>query len=57
MLGGGDKGASGALVKAGAVKDLRRAVETGYLRSRPELADRFAVHECRVVDGVTVLEM
>jgi len=55
MLGGGDKGASGALVKAGAVKALRAAVETGYPRSRPEYAEKFAVHECRVVDGVKVM--
>jgi len=53
MLGGGDKGAAGALVKPGAVKALRRAVETGYPRSRPEQAASFAVHECRIVDGVT----
>ncbi|MBP7275283.1 MAG: hypothetical protein KBA51_03685 [Kiritimatiellae bacterium] len=53
MLGGGDKGAAGALALAPAVKALRRAVETAYPRSRPDFADRFAVHECRVVDGVT----
>lgn len=53
MLGGGDKGAAGALVLAPAAKALRKAVETAYPRSRPDLADRFAVHECRIVDGVT----
>ena len=53
MLGGGDKGAAGALVKPAAVAALRKAVGTAYPRSRPDLADKFAVHDCRVVDGVT----
>jgi galactokinase len=53
MLGGGDKGASGALVSASAVTALRRAVGTAYPRSHPERAGSFAVHECRMVDGVT----
>jgi galactokinase len=53
MLGGGDKGASGALVDARAVAALRRAVGTAYPRSHPECAGSFAVHECRMVDGVT----
>jgi galactokinase len=57
MLGGGDKGASGALVKAAAVKALRKAVETGYPRSRPDYAGKFAVHECRVVDGVATMDL
>jgi galactokinase len=56
MLGGGDKGASGALVTASAMTALRRAVETGYPRSHPEYAGSFAVHECRIVDGVAELE-
>jgi galactokinase len=57
MLGGGDKGASGALVKAGAVAALRKAVETGYPRAYPVLADHFAVHECRLVDGVVEMKL
>ena len=56
MLGGGDKGASGALVAADAVEAVKTAVNTGYPRSRPELADRFAVHVCRVVDGIAVFD-
>jgi galactokinase len=56
MLGGGDKGASGALVRADAVDALRRAVDTGYPRSHPAFADRYAVHVCKVVDGVRVFE-
>lgn len=52
MLGGGDKGAAGAIALASAVRRLRQAVATAYPRSRPDLADRWAVHECRLVDGV-----
>jgi len=54
MLGGGDKGAAGALVKADAVEAVRSAVHTGYPRSRPEYQNKFAVHVCKVVNGITV---
>ncbi len=56
MLGGGDKGAAGCLVRADAVDAVRRAVETAYPRSRPAFADAFAVHTCKVVDGVKVFD-
>ncbi len=56
MLGGGDKGASGALVRADAADALRSAIETGYPRSRPDFADKFAMHVCKVVDGIKLLE-
>lgn len=56
MLGGGDKGAAGALVAAGSIKALQNAVAVAYPRSRPELADRFAVHTLGIVDGVTELD-
>jgi galactokinase len=56
MLGGGDKGASGAIVRAGAVEDLRRAVALAYPRSRPQYADQFAVHVLNIVDGVAVFD-
>jgi galactokinase len=56
MLGGGDKGASGALVKADSVDMLKLAVETAYPRSYPDYRDRYAVHTCKVVDGVKVFE-
>jgi galactokinase len=56
MLGGGDKGASGALVKAESVDAVREAVETGYPHSRPDFADRYAVHVCKVVDGVKLFD-
>ena len=56
MLGGGDKGAAGALVRAEAVDGLRSAVETAYRRSYPQYGDKYAVHTCKVVDGVRVYE-
>ena len=56
MLGGGDKGASGALVLAESVEAVQRAVDTAYPRSHPEFADKYAVHICKVVDGIRVYE-
>ncbi len=56
MLGGGDKGASGALVRAEAVETVRKAVDAAYPRSRPAFADKHATHVCKVVDGVRVYE-
>ncbi len=56
MLGGGDKGASGALVRAESVGAVRQAVDNAYPRGRPAFADRYAVHVCKVVDGVRVYE-
>jgi len=55
MLGGGDKGASGAIVRAGAVDALKAAVDAAYPLSRPDVADKYAVHVCKAVDGVAVL--
>lgn len=55
MLGGGDKGAAGALVLEDSVAELKKAVATGYPRSHPRYAERYAVHVCRVVAGVKVL--
>jgi galactokinase len=56
MLGGGDKGAAGALVRADSVEALESAIHIGYPRSHPEYADSFAVHVCTVVDGITTIE-
>lgn len=56
MLGGGDKGASGALVRAESVEAVQQAVETAYPRSCPEFADKYAVHICKIVDGIRVYE-
>jgi galactokinase len=57
MLGGGDKGAAGAIVLASALRRLREAVERAYPLSHPAYADRFAVHELNVVDGVTTFDL
>ncbi|MEI6786909.1 MAG: hypothetical protein WCL49_00360 [bacterium] len=56
MLGGGDKGAAGALVAAKSVKALQDAVAVAYPRSVPALSGKFAVHALKVVDGVTVFD-
>jgi len=56
MLGGGDKGAAGALVRADSVESLETAIRTGYPRSHPAFADQFAVHVCKVVDGITTID-
>ena len=55
MLGGGDKGASGALAHASAVEPLQQAVATGYPRSHPDYADTWAVHTCKPVAGMVTL--
>ena len=56
MLGGGDKGAAGALVRADSVDALKQAVDVAYPRSHPDYADRYAVHVCRVVEGVRIYD-
>ncbi len=56
MLGGGDKGAAGALARAESVAALKKAVDVGYPRRYPQLADKYAVHVCKMVAGVKVLE-
>jgi len=53
MLGGGDKGASGALIQADAFAALKAAVQHAYPLSHPQYADSFAIHSCRTVDGIT----
>lgn len=56
MLGGGDKGASGAIVKPEAVEALRTAVNEQYPQRCPEFAGKQNVHSCSVVDGLTLCE-
>ncbi len=56
MLGGGDKGASGALVRAESVEAVKQAVHAAYPRSRPAFANKYAAHVCKVVDGVRLYE-
>lgn len=55
MLGGGDKGAAGLLCTPDAVPAVRAAVATSYPRGHPLYADKWAVHECRFVQGITLL--
>ncbi len=56
MLGGGDKGAAGCLVLAEDADKVKVAVDTAYPRSRPDFADKYAVHTCKAVDGITVFK-
>lgn len=57
MLGGGDKGAAGALVRADAVDKLKKVIQHAYPQSRPQYKDNYAVHTCKIVDGVKVIEV
>ena len=56
MLGGGDKGAAGAIVRAESIAALQAAVDEGYPRRYPGLADKYAVHVCKMVAGVKALQ-
>ncbi|MHC4617048.1 MAG: galactokinase [Planctomycetota bacterium] len=56
MLGGGDKGASGALVRADGVEALKEAVDAAYPQRYPEYREKYTVHTCRVVEGVKVYD-
>ncbi len=57
MLGGGDKGAAGAIVRANSIEKLKYAIETAYPRSHPDFAGKSAVHSCKIVDGVKEWEI
>ena len=54
MLGGGDKGAAGAIVRADAVAALKAAVARAYPLAHPLY--ECAVHEVRVTAGVATFE-
>ncbi|MHC4287990.1 MAG: galactokinase [Planctomycetota bacterium] len=56
MLGGGDKGAAGCLVLAEDADKVKTAVDSAYPRSRPDFADKYAVHTCKVVDGIVLFD-
>lgn len=56
MLGGGDKGASGAIARAEATDSLIYAIDTRYPAAQPDYADKYAVHICAPVAGVTLEE-
>ena len=53
MLGGGDKGASGALVATESLDSLRTLINRAYPLAHPDFAEDYAVHDCRTVDGIT----
>lgn len=57
MLGGGDKGAAGALVDAKSTEILRQAVDLAFPRSYPSLKEKYAVHICRIVDGMKLIHL
>jgi len=52
MLGGGDKGASGALISAEVFEVLKAAVDRAYPLSHPTFDDSYAVHACQITDGI-----
>jgi len=56
MLGGGDKGAAGAILHTTAEQPLRDAVDCGYKRSHPDFADKCHVHVVKVCQGISVME-
>jgi galactokinase len=56
MLGGGDKGASGAIVLPEAVEELRAVIDREYPQRCPDYAGKYAVHACGIVDGIADCE-
>jgi galactokinase len=56
MLGGGDKGAAGALVRAGSVDALKSAVDAAYPRKYPEYKDKYSVVTCKMVEGIRIYD-
>lgn len=56
MLGGGDKGAAGAIAKAGSEQCLISAVNLAYPRAYPALKSKFKVHVCKFAQGITVFK-
>jgi galactokinase len=56
MLGGGDKGAAGALVRSDSDDALKQAVDVAYPRSYPQYCDKYAIHICKIVEGVRVYD-
>lgn len=57
MLGGGDKGASGAIVRPEAVDAVKAEVARAYPVAHPGFAASFAVHCCRSVDGILCMPL
>ncbi len=57
MLGGGDKGASGAIIRPEALEPLSEAVTRAYPQAHPEFGDEYALHSCRMVDGIVTFPL
>ena len=57
MLGGGDKGASGAVIAADAFEALSMAVDHAYPIAHPAFSDKYAVHACQITDGIVTQEL
>ncbi len=55
MLGGGDKGAAGAIVAAERVAPLKAAVDRAYPLSHPAYRRQYAMHALSLVDGIRVI--
>ncbi len=56
MLGGGDKGAAGALVRVDTVDALKSAVDAVYPKKYPEYKNKYAVSVCEIAEGVRVYD-
>jgi len=56
MLGGGDKGAAGCIASSWAVPRIERMVAQAYPKCHPNYGDKFAVHSCKMVDGVLTFQ-
>jgi len=57
MLGGGDKGAAGAVIESSSFTRLQEAVGAAYPRCYPDLKNSYAVHSLQTVDGIQVSEL
>lgn len=56
MLGGGDKGAAGAICHPDSIDALKRAVDIAFPRSYPSLAGCSSVHSLKLVQGIKLFD-
>ncbi|MEM8867712.1 MAG: hypothetical protein AAGC73_05545 [Verrucomicrobiota bacterium] len=57
MLGGGDKGASGALIRTEVFDAVKAKVDSEYPELHPDFKNDFAIHSCRSVDGIVAFPL
>ena len=57
MLGGGDCGASGAIVDPACAEDILAAVQREYPKRFPAFAHAFATHRCAMADGIAAVAL